>query len=64
MMVQQGDVSFRYDVIVLTFDHKCCYYTNLLSNNSCTKLHSLCSQVQMWFTKANGKLNDITKLVL
>ena len=48
-------VFFLYDVIVLT--HKC--------TNMCFHTYTrLCSQVQVWFTKANGKQNDITRLVL
>ena len=66
MMVQHSckvmslAVFFRYDVIVLTLsDHKCCYYTNMCFH-TCNGLHRLCSQVQVRFTKAKGKQNDIT----
>ena len=57
---QHDGVFFRYDVIVLTSDHKCCYLLTLVLD--CTDC--VVKYIQVWFTKANGKQNDITKLVL
>ena len=69
MMVQQSDVfgSFFLDMMSLCLP---CLTTSVVTTQTCVFTLVLdCtdrvySQVQVWFTKANGKHNDITRLVL